>query len=400
MEQKEIQEAAIKNRIRNIILTILIFSVCIVIICLPVIIQNIKFYIAKKEFSSQIDEYTINKYEYCSSKTINGKYNCSIKINMNENFNNLDYEEQEKIIIEITNSINSKFQDYLDECEQIKDSIELIHASCKTLVYCNDDYYEYDIVTGKMQKNGNRYNLEMNLKENILDNINDENYQVYLGNITDINSLKEILSIKDLNECKNEILYLSAVKSYSDGNFEDTINKLNKIDSEYKKKKEYLRKTELAQKIQGTYRYLYIHLIVIDKWNITFGIDPKYNTDNFRDEVTFNYTIKDNEIALTRERTTKEIIDGICEKYKINTKNKTISNDNKIYKYESADTNFPEKLKKPTIGMTKVQAENSTWGKPIRINKTTTSYGVHEQWVYYGNRYLYFDNGLLTSIQE
>ena len=40
------------------------------------------------------------------------------------------------------------------------------------------------------------------------------------------------------------------------------------------------------------------------------------------------------------------------------------------------------------------------WGEPRSINKTTTAYGVHEQWVYYGNRYLYFDDGVLTSIQE
>ena len=40
-----------------------------------------------------------------------------------------------------------------------------------------------------------------------------------------------------------------------------------------------------------------------------------------------------------------------------------------------------------------------SWGKPLKINRTTSASGVHEQWVYIGG-YLYFDNGILTSIQN
>ena len=38
-------------------------------------------------------------------------------------------------------------------------------------------------------------------------------------------------------------------------------------------------------------------------------------------------------------------------------------------------------------------------GNPQKINKTTTIYGTSEQWVYYG-LYLYFENGILTTIQD
>ena len=51
------------------------------------------------------------------------------------------------------------------------------------------------------------------------------------------------------------------------------------------------------------------------------------------------------------------------------------------------------------IGMTQEQARNSNWGNPRKINKTTGRYGVHEQWVYDGG-YLYFDDGILTTIQN
>lgn len=52
------------------------------------------------------------------------------------------------------------------------------------------------------------------------------------------------------------------------------------------------------------------------------------------------------------------------------------------------------------IGMTQQQVLDSSWGRPESVNKTTDAYGTSEQWVYGGNNYLYFDNGILTSIQN
>jgi len=39
------------------------------------------------------------------------------------------------------------------------------------------------------------------------------------------------------------------------------------------------------------------------------------------------------------------------------------------------------------------------WGEPERVNRTTGQYGVHEQWVYGDGNYLYFKDGILTSMQ-
>jgi hypothetical protein len=44
--------------------------------------------------------------------------------------------------------------------------------------------------------------------------------------------------------------------------------------------------------------------------------------------------------------------------------------------------------------------QNTHWGKPIRINRTTTASGVREQWVYGSKSYLYFTNGSVTAIQN
>ena len=71
---------------------------------------------------------------------------------------------------------------------------------------------------------------------------------------------------------------------------------------------------------------------------------------------------------------------------------------------EKAKREAEEKARKKSqgvrIGMTKQDVLDSSWGKPDHINTTTTKYGVHEQWVYGGGNYLYFDDGILTSIQN
>ena len=50
------------------------------------------------------------------------------------------------------------------------------------------------------------------------------------------------------------------------------------------------------------------------------------------------------------------------------------------------------------IGMTKDQCIEAL-GHPSRINRTTTALTIYEQWVY-GNRYLYFENSKLVTIQD
>jgi hypothetical protein len=55
---------------------------------------------------------------------------------------------------------------------------------------------------------------------------------------------------------------------------------------------------------------------------------------------------------------------------------------------------------KPCIGMDILDAERAL-GKPNEINRTTGSWGIHEQWVYRDkNMYVYFENGEITTWQN
>lgn len=69
-------------------------------------------------------------------------------------------------------------------------------------------------------------------------------------------------------------------------------------------------------------------------------------------------------------------------------------------KFERTMQEHYSKQPNPKIGMDKSRIKYGTnWGAPDYINTTIDSRGNHEQWVYKGNRYLYFDNDKLTSIQ-
>ena len=66
------------------------------------------------------------------------------------------------------------------------------------------------------------------------------------------------------------------------------------------------------------------------------------------------------------------------------------------YGKENGEAILNHKVK---IGWTKEMCVAS-WGKPYDINRTTSEYGTHEQYVYSLKKYLYFENGVLTTIQD
>jgi len=85
-------------------------------------------------------------------------------------------------------------------------------------------------------------------------------------------------------------------------------------------------------------------------------------------------------LALEETKKAKEWKDSLVQKYGKEVADKIIA-------------------KKIWIGMTREMAMES-WGYPEDINRSVGSWGVHEQWVYSNNRYLYIENGILTSWQD
>lgn len=68
------------------------------------------------------------------------------------------------------------------------------------------------------------------------------------------------------------------------------------------------------------------------------------------------------------------------------------------FRKEFGDENWQRILEgKIKIGMTKMMCELS-WGKPKKVNETISAGKKTEQWIYEDN-YLYFDNGVLVTMQ-
>lgn len=79
----------------------------------------------------------------------------------------------------------------------------------------------------------------------------------------------------------------------------------------------------------------------------------------------------------------------------VDGKNNTVADDEIIEKVLE-----DRKKKEPQIGMTADEVRQSIWGEPDDINKSTYSWGVKEQWCYSDYRYIYFEDGIVTSIHE
>ncbi|MGC8728439.1 MAG: hypothetical protein ACP5SD_04140, partial [Elusimicrobiales bacterium] len=70
------------------------------------------------------------------------------------------------------------------------------------------------------------------------------------------------------------------------------------------------------------------------------------------------------------------------------------------YKKYKFDKEIWQLIKKESIAIDMpCEAVKLSWGEPNDINRTVTSYSVHEQWVY-GNTYVYCDDGKVTAWQD
>lgn len=81
-------------------------------------------------------------------------------------------------------------------------------------------------------------------------------------------------------------------------------------------------------------------------------------------------------------------------------KEKQIAKDTLEYNQNLEKSLADKKNQGVSIGMSSEDVLLSSWGKPEKINKTTTENNISEQWIYGNSKYIYFDNGVVTAIQE
>jgi hypothetical protein len=97
----------------------------------------------------------------------------------------------------------------------------------------------------------------------------------------------------------------------------------------------------------------------------------------------------------------------VCDKIKsrpelqqlIKEANSKVALNNRMMEKKATEEKARKRREGVNIGMSMQDALDSSWGRPKKVNRTTGSYGTHEQWVYDGG-YLYFENGVLRTIQN
>lgn len=150
--------------------------------------------------------------------------------------------------------------------------------------------------------------------------------------------------------------------------------------------------------------------------------DGKIIKDDYDETIHFKYSLKNKKyrtLYINGDKAFKVKNVGVDKLNKFITENKDFINylinyrDNfyapiinkKLEKEEQEKREKEEqerilKEKIPQIGMTAAEVRGSKWGTPDHINKDTYSWGTTEQWVYNSEGYVYFENGIVTSVSE
>lgn len=361
-------------------------------------------------FVNQIEN-LLNSYESYSNYEIIDNATLTIKINMDENFQDKTFEDKEKFIQETNNSLNTFFEEYKKVMLSI-DREKYSGKTCNIEIYSKEDCYTLDKnLDNAIMLNGKTYTKHNYIKSLIAKKINDTSYNTYLDNITSLDTLINISNIEDINTCTNEIIYYNATQEYENGDFKEALTNFSKIAS-YKDSNTKISELQILNQFQGEWEedtvFSLKDIVIISGWDIYYLLNapllgPEYTA------YVYTYVLDGNTLKMSLKPLTNPtpahknlyIKDNklICPVeqeegyYMIPTSNYIKTSDNPV----------PPQLitqEAPKIGMTKEEVENSTWGKPSKINRTTTAYGVHEQWVYSNYRYIYFDNDIVTAIQD
>lgn len=245
-----------------------------------------------------------------------------------------------------------------------------------------------------------------------------------------IKQFKKCEKYKDSATQIKESYYQYAMSEQKNENYKNYISLLKKIPN-YKDAKKLIEEYNFNHKYDGTYsdkdplnigfetrfiiKGLPTTIIGYSYWpKHRFG-DDEYR-EGYNEEFTHNLNCNEDYTICTNndndyDRTYYLYSDKIVEKTHTKNPNKInfgIIDSEDIYYKINDNIELPQKMSiigstKPTIGMAEEEVLNSSWGSPNDKHKYTYSWGTKEQWIYdkgKSRKYIYFKNGIVTSISE
>lgn len=323
-------------------------------------------------------------------------------------------------------SINNTYNEAMKSCES-KDYKKATELYEKILFYKDvkerkkEAYYNLAIQLKNDEQfdKSIKYLQDLNDYKDSKEQLMEAKYQQALYNYQNKNFkqskeiFEEIQEYKDSKEQLKELNYQYAIYNYENGKFEEAKNVFKEIEK-IRDVQEYLNNIEIFLKLQGIWEcktsIIQIENNVLKSYScFGTGNSPlyKYSINNSKyfkvENRTGKIKLENNNIKVYDDKNSE--ITSMCLEWN-NKNNEIISylNSEHLYPsiYSKKDYEIIEikGIKEPSIGMTKAEVEASTWGKPEDINKTTTKYGTREQWCYSGYKYVYFEDGVVTSIQD
>lgn len=307
----------------------------------------------------------------------------------------------------------------LNEIENYKNSKALIENTKKEIKYqgaiskIND--FDYDKASeilstipdfknvSNLTEQINEEKIKERIYQQILDKIDKKDYE---GSLT---LVKEILDYRDSKWLKvkilDEINYQEAVNRINAKDRDkalELLNKLGNFKDSYDLRKSLIKDICVENLKKKDFEN---SLKLLDEYNENKGSLRKFYFENNDEELKalyyYAYALKeDNEAYISQNINPKYsglLSDEIKKYWHSKYSSESIWQDSYDKNQKAIELS---KRPQPKVGMPETEAWNSAWGQPKNVNKTTTANGVHEQWVYSGNRYIYIDDGIVTAIQE
>lgn len=227
-----------------------------------------------------------------------------------------------------------------------------------------------------------------------------------LEGIQEYEDSNKILS-ETVNQQK-EKFYQEAVKKFDEEEYVQALE-LFQIVGEYGDSKDYIEKINLYQNVQGTWEMKTslgsTSIMTINKFTLTHT----FMGGDVNEQSTYDLYFEKygNKWSLTYKKTYfgLNFQEWYClsndKLLRYQEEEQKLSSDDIVFSYVkvSEDTNVAS-LKEPQIGMTADEVKRSTWAAPSDVNTTTTAMHTYEQWCYSNYKYIYFEDGVVVSIQE
>ncbi len=372
-------------------------SVVVLIIILLMFLNPIQAYFKELDFDKDVrmlvegigtQEYHI---EVLEDKVV-------FNIAMSSSFEDKEYNEKKDIILKNTNDLEALYNDHRNQMGDYNVELPyIVETKFKVL----DKTYEKDGDT-TIERDGIDYRIEDSIKEIIIGKLNvselankEEIIEILNKNNYSEESSNQINSIVNSSEMVNEIIYQTA-NLYKESDYKKSLEYFNRI-------LEYKDVNNIVEEINQSHMYDGTWLGNGELWwfdnNTAYQDLPEYYNYNYlkynihyQDGKMYIYEVNKNNSKYVMEyKDSLLVVTEVGGDYTFSLK-----------KMNTAKTKpDDEQIKKePYIGMKEEDVEKSTWGEPEDINKTTTAYGTREQWCYSGYRYIYIENGVITSIRE